>query len=227
MQQHRKHWFLTTALLLGLTGCGTNDEATDRNQKENTTLPIGYYSNEQHDRNGGNATLIDGNDNDGPGVEIMDHTLGAEAKDRVNVDKIRPGNGAIGDSDRNYHGHLGRNQNVNWDNNKTGNDTDNYSNKITKAVKDVENVKDAQTVVYRDTVIIGVLLNKEEQSQQTEKKVQQVVKRYVNGKSIKVMANESQYNRLKVINNDQRNSGPKDQINDDLENLIQSNQNND
>ncbi len=51
--------------------------------------PVGYYSNENHENNGGNAVLLDGADNDGPVTEIMDHSLGAERNTNQRFLRVR------------------------------------------------------------------------------------------------------------------------------------------
>ena len=85
VQQHRKTWVLPTLLCIGLAGCGTKDDSAYKSTEIQST-PIGYYSNENHDKNGETVTIINrdnnvnrnndvgypimlnGNDNDGPQV---------------------------------------------------------------------------------------------------------------------------------------------------------------
>lgn len=54
----------------GLVGCaGNNNSAMDTNYKTEATRPIGYYSNENTNRNGNARTMTD---NDGPITELLD-----------------------------------------------------------------------------------------------------------------------------------------------------------
>lgn len=70
---------MAAILSMGLTGCGTNEDAGVERSNE-IGQPVGYYSNEKHGSRGGNARVEDGTDNDGPLTEMMDHTLGGEGK---------------------------------------------------------------------------------------------------------------------------------------------------
>ena len=74
-------------LVIGLAGCNTNDETALQDKRTERTMPIGYYSNENHEKsgNGGNAIILEGSDNDGPAVEIMDHTFGRESETNKRV----------------------------------------------------------------------------------------------------------------------------------------------
>ena len=220
LQQHRWLCLLSTFLILTMVGCGTNDNAAQKGDNDGT-LPIGYYSNEKHDRKGGNVTFLEG-DNDGPVIEIMDHTFGEEAKYERN--NITPGEKLIGRDDRNYHGHLAPNMQP-----KAINDSSqinmNESDKLNNVVEKVNNVKEANTVVYNDNVVIGARLNKDNGVEETKKQILQAVNPYLDGRNVKLFTNESQYNRIKVISNDIRNKGSIDQQKQDLENLLNTRQN--
>lgn len=118
-------------LSIGLAGCG-NDESAVQDRNTNRVQPFGYYSNENH-QNGGNVQILD--DNDGPLIEIMDHSLGTEGtngrNDRQQYLEVKDENGnpknptrPLADTDRNfferdnrfsrsdanYHGHLDGNR---------------------------------------------------------------------------------------------------------------------
>lgn len=144
-------------MTFGLTGCG-NDESTQDSYND-SAQPIGYYSNENH--KGGNARLL--NDNDGPFIEMMDHTAGDE--DRENRDQKakslqdRDKNGApknpttplanrdknfferdnrFSETDVNYHGHLNNRANVAETENK--NRYSSEQEKREKSAKDTGNL---------------------------------------------------------------------------------------
>ena len=87
MHQILKKSSIVVGLMIGLTGCNTNDETALQDKRTERTTPIGYYSNENHEKsgNGGNAIILEGSDNDGPAVEIMDNTLGRESETNKRV----------------------------------------------------------------------------------------------------------------------------------------------
>ena len=87
MRQYQK-FGLVPILLVSLVGCGKADQ-TAKNGRTNEPLSVGYYSNENHENNGGNAILLDGADNDGPITEMMDHSLGAERNSNQRFLRVR------------------------------------------------------------------------------------------------------------------------------------------
>jgi spore cortex protein len=155
----KKQWLLPVAAVMsfGLTGCGNDESAQDR--YTDSAQPIGYYSNENH--KGGNARLL--NDNDGPLIEMMDHSVGDEDRDnraqKARVLQDRDKNGApknpttplanrdknfferdnrFSETDVNYHGHLNNRANVaqTEDRNQDSSDQD----KRAKSVKNTGNL---------------------------------------------------------------------------------------
>ncbi|MBP2240562.1 spore cortex protein [Cytobacillus eiseniae] len=206
-------------LTLGLAGCGANDESASRNI--NQTQPLGYYSNENHQNRGGNAQLLDGADNDGPVTEIMDHSLGAEGKNkyvRVRNDGTQEPH-LFSREDKNYHGHLGNNVRP-----ARNSYYEAYSGelveKINMAANSVTNVKDSQTVVNGEHVIIAARINDANRTAQTKARIREAVYPYLKGKNVKIVTDESTYNRLRNIDNDLRDGGPKDQLYLDVKNMI-------
>lgn len=61
-------------LLFGMTGCAGNNRSEINERFNDNARPIGYYSNENHQKNNSGFFA----DNDGPITEWMDHGLGAE-----------------------------------------------------------------------------------------------------------------------------------------------------
>ncbi len=134
---------LSTAFLLsGLTGCAVdnNDEgaAGNNNNNTNATRPIGYYSDENVNRNdrNGNAILPE-RDNDGPVTEMLDRTTDGRTNGRgagnigtrddgiVGEDHDRMGARNVGtNNNRGMNGHTGNNENtaLGGDNRFSGND---------------------------------------------------------------------------------------------------------
>ena len=241
MRQHTKFWLIPSIVIIGLTGCGNDNETAIQDQRNDNTIPIGYYSNENHDGNGGNAILLE-DDNDGPATEALDHSLGKEREaNRQGVQNLRGNNGVykinnreiaidgksdIGAGDRNYHGHLNNNALPTRQSYYTGNEG-RLSEKISSEAKKVANVKDAQTVIEEKNIIVGVMLNDENKTDETKRNIKNAIEPYADGRSVKVMTNESQYNRIKVINNDLRNGGPADDLDREIKNIKNSKKNND
>lgn len=246
MQQHRKLWVLSTIFIIGLTGCGNDGETALQDKQTKNTTPVGYYSNEEHESKGGNAILLDGSDNDGPATEIMDHTWGVERETnkrylRVNnkndnqgnnrtiadtqQDNLNAGTSHLGQTDMNYHGHMNR-ANLPTRQSYYNGYEGNFSEQITQTTEKVENVKEAHTFVDDKKVIIAVLLDDKVRANETKRKIQQAVQPLMNGREFEISTNESQFNRLEVIDHNLRNGGSEEKLNEDMENVPQSNRNN-
>ncbi|GMB07490.1 YhcN/YlaJ family sporulation lipoprotein [Thermolongibacillus altinsuensis] len=207
--------------LSGLVAC--NNQAFDT-RYNNQTRPIGYYSNEnnltdqyQYGRYGTNR--LNGNvravrDNDGPITEMFDRgTTNRYATNRVpSVDRN------FSRADRNYHGHLntmdGRTRSSYYNNYDGA-----LAEKISKRAIRVQNVKDARTLVSGDRVLVAVSTNGKDDNR-VEKFVKQAVAPYTKGKSVHVVTNPSMYNRIRTIDNDIRDGGPMDRIQDDIRSIF-------
>ncbi|MBS4191445.1 YhcN/YlaJ family sporulation lipoprotein [Bacillus sp. FJAT-49705] len=203
---------------LGIAGCGMNDEAAVQDRYNDSMQPVGYYSNENHDNRGGNAQILDGADNDGPVTEMMDHTMGEEGQAYRNN-----GNNTFSRNDENYHGHLGYNVRQ-----AKSSYYEAYDGKLVEKINKaahVSNVKDVQSVVKGNDVLIAVLLVDNDREKETIANIRQAVQPYLNGKKSTIVTNPSTYNRIKVIDNDLRDGGPRDQINLDIDNLFSTNAN--
>lgn len=204
---------IAAVMSFGLIGCGANNQSASQDGYTDTFEPVGYYSNENHQKNnGGNARLLDGADNDGPMVEWMDHTYGLEGQDTNRYDQItglnqdltqRKQNRLFHRDDQNFHGHLGYDQKrarssyfVNYDGNLV--------EKINSAAK-VENVEGVKSIVQGDQVLIALKLKDSKKERETVEKVQRAVQPYLNGKISRVVTNPSLYYRAKVIDNDLKN----------------------
>ncbi|WP_084780427.1 YhcN/YlaJ family sporulation lipoprotein [Bacillus massilinigeriensis] len=234
---------LSTLLGIGIAGCGGNNEANVQDGYSNRMQPVGYYSNETPNR-GGNA-LVD-NDNDGALTEIMDHTLGEEgqvANDRrTRILETRDENGNPGNptkpladydknfferdnrfskEDANYHGHINQNNHVGRPSYYTNYDGK-LADKVRNTVKSVPNVKDAETVIYGKNMVVAVNLKDNRKKKSTINDINGSVKPYVKGKKLTVVTDPSSISRIRSIDNDLRDGGPTDQIQDDLRDLLQS-----
>jgi spore cortex protein len=227
---------LSAVMAMNLTGCGNSDEATINTGDRNPAQPMGYYSNENHN---GNASIVD--DNDGPVTEIMDHTLGNERNTNTNIRRqlgdantdnpTRPlantdrnfyeRDNRFSNGDANYHGHL---------NDNTSRTKSSYYNayegelteKIGQVTGSVPNVEDVRSVAYGSNVLIAVDLKDLSKEEQTKKDIKEGVQPYLRGRSVTVVTDEGTFSRIRNIDNDLRNGGPRDRIDMDLRNMFQN-----
>lgn len=215
------------ALVFSLAACGNTNEGANEDNQGKQPLPMGYYSNEKHEESGGNANWLN-EDNDGPMTEIMDHTISGEGKDPnmrgVNNQAApdgRHGNTLFSRSDMNYHGHLNNNKGGARSSYYTAYDGE-LTKKINDAAGSVVNVADARTVVHKDKILIGVVLEDPQREKETIASIRDAVKTHLKGKALTIDTNESTYSRMKVIDNDLREGGPKDQLDQDIRNIFRS-----
>jgi spore cortex protein len=236
---------LSTVMALGLAGCGNNDEAANQNRYNDTAQPMGYYSNENHK---GNARIL--NDNDGPVTEMMDHNMGNERNTNNNL-QVRNGNtennlqtrdgnldnptrplantdrnmfqrdNRFSRADTNYHGHLNSDTKKARSSYYTDYDGE-FTEQIGKVASQVPNVKDARSVTHGKKVIVAVDLNDSSKEEATKRNVEAAVKPLLKGRSVTVVTDDGTFGRIRSIDNDLRNGGPKDGINMDLENMFQT-----
>ena len=182
---------------IGLVGCGANQDETADQNKMNATKSIGYYSNEQEDTN-------NSGDNDGPVTEIMDHTLGEEGR-----------NGGL----------QVRNVN-NENNNDTNKENDskkidaNLANKIANTVKNVDNVKDAETLVYGDQVLVALEVNNSDDIKKTKAAVEDKIDNNLKNKDITVVTDRGMFTNIEDINKSIRNGKTERTITNNIENML-------
>lgn len=206
------------AMSFSLVGCGTNDESAEQERNRNGMQPVGYYSNENHERNrGGNATILDGTDNDGPMTELMDHSFGLEGEKNQNQLFSR--------DDYNYHGHLGQNVRKVESQYYYEAYEGRLVEKINNAVANVNNVDDVQTVIHGNNAIIAVKLANDRRENATKAAIQRTVRPLLNGKTSKIVTDASNLSRLRNIDSNLRDWGPKDQIYLDIDNLFRTDNN--
>ena len=222
---NKNRWTIpfTAFLLLGVAGCGNDNNRTGVNETNHNPLrPVGYYSNENHPDNGNPLFR----DNDGPVTEWMDHTLGDEDQlyheQQRKMLQTRDENGhpvnptkplaetdrnffqrdnRFSTSDINYHGHLNRNIA------NTGSYVDDeYQEDVTDAIRnkveDVDNVRSIRSVAYGNTVWISVNLRDQSKAAVTTRAIQKAVRPIVKGKTIRVISDEGAIGRDRNINND-------------------------
>jgi spore cortex protein len=226
-----KHYLvlpLTAALTFGLVGCANNDEGANQTGTGRNAQPMGYYSNENHK---GNARIMD--DNDGPVTEIMDHSVGAERNQNRNFLNVRNGNHTTlptrdNDNDgrpmfsrinRNYHGHLNTTP-VQTRNSYYNGYEGNMVEKISQAASKVDNVKDVRSVTFDDNVVIAVNLAANADKNQTKQAIKNAVRPYVKGHEVTVVTDKGMFGRIRQIDNDLRNGGPRTDLDADMRNIL-------
>lgn len=223
-----RYWVISVLFILSIVtaGCAGNNDASMAEHNRSNVRPMGYYSNENHPNRG--AGLF--NDNDGPLVEMMDHTLGAEDEDierkKRAMLKTRDLNGnpynptvplakedtlfkkdnRFSTSDANYHGHL------NQTTASTGFSASpqylaDISDQIRNRAAQVANVRDVRSVVYGSSILISVDLIDKSRAAATKKAIQKAVKPYANGRSITVISDEGTFSRERNLHNDIREGG--------------------
>lgn len=229
-------------MTLGLAACGNNDEAAVQDRYTEKTQPLGYYSNENH-RNG-NARIL--GDNDGPVFEMMDHTFGDEPHDnrnrRTQVLQVRDENGNPGNpttplakydrnfferdnrfstSDANYHGHLDDNTRQPRSSYYTAYEGE-LADKIGDVTASVKNVNDVRSVVYGSDVLIAVDLNDYMREEETKRNISRAVQPYLKGRSVTVVTDEGTFSRIRNLDNDLRDGGPRESVDLDIRNMFRS-----
>lgn len=194
---------------------------------------MGYYSNENHSKQNGNARILDG-DNDGPLTEMMDHSLGQEGNNNNFAGKInvtnentenatndRRDNHLFSRNDVNYHAHLGdnvRKPRSSYYQAYEGN----FIERINRAAANVNNVKEVQSVTNGSNVLIAAVLSDYSRKDTTIDNIENAVRPYLNGKSSRISIDQATYNRVKSIDNELRDGGPREQINLDVQNIFRS-----
>jgi spore cortex protein len=225
-----------SAMFLG--ACNGAENAAER-QNDNPYEPMGVYSNEGH----GN----DRNENrDGPLTEWYDHSIGQEGQAiregkrqylQVKDEDGNPQNPSkpLADNDRNfflqdgrashgdanYHGHLDDNSRKARQSYYTAYEGD-LAEKIGDVTASVENVNDVRSVTYGTDVLIAVDLDDHDRFEQTKRDIEQAVQPYLKGRTVTVAADEGTFSRLRNIDNDLRDGGPREAIQMDVHDIIRS-----
>lgn len=225
-----------SALCLG--ACNGAENAT-QSQNDNAYEPMGFYSNEGH----GN----DKNDTrDGPLTEMYDHSIGQEGQAirkskreylQVKDEYGNPQNPSkpLAQNDRNfflndarashgdanYHGHLDDNTRKARPSYYTAYEGD-LAEKIGDVTASVDNVNDVRSVTYGTDVLIAVDLDDHSRFAQTQKEIEKAVQPYLKGRTVTVAADEGTFSRLRNIDNDLRDGGPREAIKLDIHDLLRS-----
>jgi spore cortex protein len=240
---------LSLACAAALSACNANEEA-GRQRYNDTTRPIGYYSNEKDmrmadgtDRNG-NVILMD--DNDGPVTEIMDRTTrdnGAgngndlnarEGINRMNTMSQSPtltyglqrdglfyGSARLGaEDDVNYHGHL---------NSTNARAKTSYYKKhdgdvvqdVVNRVERVKGVDDARALVDGNRLLVAIESDVANPAL-LEKKVRRELSDVSKSYELHVTVDDGVYSHVRSIDNELRNGGPAGAMRTNFNSLLET-----
>jgi spore cortex protein len=124
-------------------------------------------------------------------------------------------------SDANYHGHLDENTREARRSYYTA-----YEGELTDKIGDetaaIRNVEDVRSVVYGSDVLIAVDLADYSKEEQTKQDIQQAVSPYLRGRSCTVVTDEGTFSRIRNIDNDLRDGGPREQVDLDIKDMFHS-----
>lgn len=206
---------LAVIATMGLAGCSGNQKSGANQQYSDQAQPMGYYSNENHPQKRGGYL----NDNDGPLVEMMDHTLGAESdlgkKQQSQQLQNRDIHGnpvnptvPLAKKDENFFYH---DNNFNPSNTRLrgnskqsiepmGESKDEKSHNrvaglIREQVQKMDNVKKIRSIVVGSTVLISVDLKDASKDKQTGEEIRKAAEPFASGRSIIVKTNEGDFSR--------------------------------
>ncbi len=228
-----------TVMTLGLTACNTTGNDNAQNDYTDSYEPLGYYSNEGH---GGDKR----DHRDGPLMEMYDHSIGREGQDirqkkreylqvkdkygnppnpsspLANSDRsffAQDARGSHGDA--NYHGHLDDNTRPAKRSYYTAYEGD-LAEKIGDVTGKVKNVNDVRAVAYGTNVLIAIEVNDQSKVKETKNRVEKAVQPYLHGRSVSVVTDEGTFSRVRNIDNDLRDGGPREGINMDIHDMFKS-----
>ncbi|WLR49993.1 YhcN/YlaJ family sporulation lipoprotein [Bacillus tianshenii] len=205
---------LSTAFLLGgLVGCAQDNEALDTRYND-TTQPIGYYTNNDDSR--------------GFGWGMGDYTTRYTNQERGDTDRYMnrgmrnnatPQAGEYKRKDVNYYGQM----NNSLDGRANKSYYNNYNGKmaesISRTVSEMNNIDDCRAVVTRDTVLVAVDTN-DNNVKDVENKVRAKVEQMANGKNVRVVTDERMYDRVTNIDNRLRDGAGMREVRSDLRGVM-------
>ncbi|MBE3569163.1 MAG: YhcN/YlaJ family sporulation lipoprotein [Bacillales bacterium] len=224
-------------VVLSLAACSGGEDAYGGDRPN--YHPKGVFSNEGH---GG-----DTNDrHDGPMTELYDHSIGKEGQaireHKRRYLQVRDENGnppnptvPLAKDDKNfwardnqfsrkeinYHGHL-QTQLPETKNSYYHAYEGKLAEKLAARAANVNHVQDARAVIYGKDVIIAVIPENGSAKEKVKSSVKKAVQPYVNGRRCTVVTGIGNFGRVRNIDNELRDGGPKDQIELDLKEMVRT-----
>jgi len=232
-----------------LTACNTNNEEAGMQRYNDSTRPVGYYSNERDMRmvdraeRNGNAILM--NDNDGPVTEIMDRTTrddGIRNGETLNVrngitrinnmsrptqpyseqtDGLFYSNARVGgEDDRNYHGHLNSTNAPAKTSYYEGKDGD-FLQDIVNRVEKVKGVENARVLKDENRMLVAVDADAADPAL-LENEIRQQLSDVDKTYNLRVKVDDGIYNSARNIDNDLREGGADGLIRTNINSLFET-----
>ncbi|WP_165970845.1 YhcN/YlaJ family sporulation lipoprotein [Peribacillus frigoritolerans] len=212
----------------GLAGCNNNEGALDT-RYDDSTRPIGYYSDEHRNNNNDG---VDNVDNDGPLTEMMEGDMNDNYFTKVNDRDTAFHNGRMDNptaplsnedgmiekdnrfsrTDENYHGQV---KQVNYYNDQD----EAIAKNVSEKAADVKDVDDVRTVVNGDQVLVAIDTD-DKNDKDVKNAVLNAVRPAAEGKDIKVVTDEGTFTRVRTINDNIETGQPKNTINEDIRDLF-------
>jgi spore cortex protein len=219
---------VSLAVVLLIAAC-SQKVSIPNNNTENSFQRVGY------DTNGGK-----GIDHDGPMMELLDYSTGSADHIYDNNFFLPSGNpneyGKYTSSpekeysntiqnpylrDINYHGHL---------NDENSAARSSYYNAyegrlaedVTRATGSVPNIRVARTIVDRNTIIVSLVLKNQKKRDKTRREAEAAAAPYAKGRNLVVFTDTGTYYRVRSLDNDLRNGGPRDMVDLDVKDILKS-----
>lgn len=227
----RKKWIAAPISLLvisGLTACGQDQNAN--NNRTNGFQQVGYQTNDRYMM-----------DHDGPITELVDYSLGREDYIKNNNSLLPSGN--VDDYDHpiksplteyntnnnvvnnnrilrdiNYHGHLNHHNAKGKSSYYTAYEGGLVEKISNEAIK-IRNVSDARALIDGNNVLISLVLKNEQNDNQTKSEVENVVRPYIGNRQYLITSDIGTYYRVRQLDNELKNGGPRDSVKLDLKAL--------
>lgn len=199
----RQKWQKTIALVLlpiGLTACGTNNNAGVDTRHNQSGQPVGYHSNQQATDNN--------QDHQGPVSELMEgmngrNTTNVDYRSRPTQDQVRMpltgGDGRYSHGDMNYHNQMSfsgydKQENIQ------------RSRKIANRVNKMNHVTDSQVMVTDENVYIALKTDGRLTSEGVSQ-VEEAATRYADGRAVQVIKDEGAFTRFRDMRKTQFETG--------------------
>jgi spore cortex protein len=182
---------------LGLTGCGMGDNE-------------GNTASEAGSRTESLGADMGGKDTDNPSRPLADYDKSFYQRDN-----------RFSRSDANYHGHLDNNAREGRRSYYTAYEGQ-LSEKLGDKTSAVPNVEDARTVIYGSNILIAAVLADYSREEQTKQEIQKAVAPYLRGRNCTIVTDTGTFSRIRNIDNDLRDGGPREQIDLDIKDMFHS-----
>ncbi|MET3699971.1 sporulation lipoprotein YhcN/YlaJ [Bacillus oleivorans] len=193
---------LTCLILAGVTACTTNPNGGETAQND-PFQRVGFYSNQD----GGFM-----NNHRGPAQGLYNDPTLNRGQNKIE-------DYTYSDTDYNYHNHI---NNPEWMTQRPYFERYNgeLANEISNRVGEVQHVRHVRTIVYNDTIFLGVQIDDPVHKDQVVHTVREAVIPYQDGRKIVVITDPKEFFRMREVDNKMRDGKNVDEINRELEELF-------